>query len=60
MNFYPKGCVMRALFTRRRRPATDWTALTVDKAASRVCDLDRRAEAAIERARRHGAFPLFR
>ncbi|MEU9831772.1 hypothetical protein AB0D67_09540 [Streptosporangium sp. NPDC048047] len=51
---------MRVLFARRRRPAAEWAGPAFDEATSRVCDLDCRAEAAIERARRHGAFPLFR
>ncbi|MDP9868728.1 MULTISPECIES: hypothetical protein [Streptosporangium] len=51
---------MRALFTRRHRPATERANITFDEATSRVCDIECRAEAAIERARAYAAFPLFR
>ncbi|MFI7416620.1 hypothetical protein [Nonomuraea sp. NPDC049684] len=51
---------MRALFTRRRRPPVERPGFTVDKATSRVCDLDCRADAAIERARLYATFPSFR
>ncbi|MEV4396439.1 hypothetical protein [Nonomuraea sp. NPDC049607] len=50
---------MRALFS-RRRPSIERTGFTVDKATSRVCDLDCRADAAIERARLYATFPSFR
>ncbi|MFD8533203.1 hypothetical protein ACFV0L_37925 [Streptosporangium canum] len=42
---------MRALFTRRRRPAAGRSGVTFDEATSQVCDLECRADAAIERAR---------
>ncbi|MEV3981676.1 hypothetical protein [Nonomuraea sp. NPDC049758] len=49
---------MRALFS--RRPSVERAGFTVDKATSRVCDLDCRADAAIERARLYVTFPTFR
>jgi hypothetical protein len=52
--------MMRALFTRRRRPVPEWSNVTVDKATSRVCDIDCRADAAIERARTLAGVPSFR
>ncbi|WP_193318653.1 hypothetical protein [Nonomuraea phyllanthi] len=42
---------MRTLFTRRRRPAAGPSGVTFDEATSQVCDLDCRADAAIDRAR---------
>ncbi|MFF4989708.1 hypothetical protein ACFY19_21125 [Streptosporangium saharense] len=47
---------MRTLFTRLRRPATglstaELSGVTFDEPTSQVCDLDCRADAAVERTR---------